>query len=91
MTARQKWSRVLVVVGLAAMLLGAVDPLEGAFVILPAAALVAAGAFLTGSRYRIPLYWSVLQIAVGVAALIALSVMGGIGGTTGRSMWWRFC
>lgn len=37
------WTWALVILGLSAML-GAIDPLEGSFVILPGAALVAGGA-----------------------------------------------
>ena len=36
-----RWSRILVVVGLVAMVIGALDPLEGALVILPGTGLVA--------------------------------------------------
>jgi len=34
------WSRVLTVVGVAGMLIGAIDPLEGSIIILPGSALV---------------------------------------------------
>ena len=69
------------------MLIGAVDPLEGSFIILPGVGLVALGALLGKSRHRVLLYWSFALVAVGVAAMVALSCLGGIGGNTGRSMW----
>jgi hypothetical protein len=83
-----RWSRFLVVVGLVAMVIGALDPLEGALVILPGTGLVALGARLGNSRHRILLYWSFVLVAVGVGALWGLSALGGFGGNSGRSNWW---
>jgi hypothetical protein len=82
------WSRALVIVGLIAMLIGAIDPLEGSFVILPATALVALGALVAKSHRRSMLYWSLALVAVGVGVLLVLSWLGGVGGETGRSSWW---
>jgi hypothetical protein len=70
------------------MLLGAIDPLEGSFVILPSVGVVAIGAWLGESRHRKLLTWSLGLVALGVAAMVVLSWLGGIGGTSGRSMWW---
>jgi hypothetical protein len=79
---------MLVIAGLVLMLAGALDPLEGSFVILVGSALAAAGAFFGKSRrYRLQATAFVL-IAIGVAALVGLSAVGGVGGNTGRSMWW---
>jgi hypothetical protein len=51
-------------------------------------ALAAAGALFGKSRrYRFQVTAFVL-IAIGVAALFGLSALGGVGGHTGRSMWW---
>jgi len=88
MPTRRRWSRILVVVGLVAALLGAIDPLEGSLVILPGTGLVAFAAWLGNSRHRRLLYWSFALVAVGVGVLFGLSAVGGVGGSTGRSMWW---
>ena len=40
--ARSLWSRILIVVGGIAMLVGALDPMEGSLVILPGSGMVAA-------------------------------------------------
>lgn len=90
MDARILWSRILVTVGGIAMLVGAVDPLEGSLLILPGSGLVALGFFVGKRERRIVVYslWVFILIAVGVAAMFALSAAGGIGGTTGHSMWW---
>jgi len=67
------WSRILVIVGLAAMVIGALDPIEGSLVILPGTGLVALGARLGSSRHRVLLYRSFVLVAVGVGALWGVS------------------
>ncbi len=88
MGTRTFWSHILVVIGLLAMVVGAIDPLEGVFVILPGSGLVALGGFLGKSRYRKLLYGAFILIAVGFGAMMIMSMLGGIGGRSGRSMWW---
>ncbi|HEX2474241.1 MAG TPA: hypothetical protein VHK01_05825 [Lacipirellulaceae bacterium] len=88
MNAAAMWSRILIIVGLTGMLIGALDPLEGSFVILPSAFLVAAGGWVNRSRYRTLLSWSFALIAIGVTAMLVLSSWGGIGGNSGHSIWW---
>jgi hypothetical protein len=78
------WSRALIVVGVAGMLIGAIDPLEGSIIILPGSALVAFGAFLSKSRHRIVFYWSLILVTVGVIELGILTSFGSIGGSRQR-------
>lgn len=85
---RATWPRILVVLGLLGMVVGAIDPLEGSVVILPSLGVVAAGVFLAKRRYRKLLAVSFVLVAVGVAAMFVLSAYGGIGGDSGHSMWW---
>lgn len=72
------------------MAVGSVDPLEGSVLILPGSGLIALGMYLGGNDRRTVRYWtlSFILIAVGVAAMFALSAVGGIGGQNGQSMWW---
>ena len=88
MDKRNLWSRVIVIVGLVAMLIGAIDPLEGSLVILPGSVLLTVGALLAGTRYKKLILWSFALVTVGVAALWGWSAVGGIGGPGGRSYWW---
>jgi cystathionine beta-lyase family protein involved in aluminum resistance len=89
MNARKLWSRILIGVGSLAMLVGAVDPLEGSLVILPGSGLVLVGTFLGAERRAlIDSTWVFALIAVGVGAMFVLSVFGGIGGKSGHMMWW---
>ena len=88
MAARWRWSHILVIVGLVATLVGAIDPLEGSLLILPGTGLLALGAWLGNSQHRSLLYWAFALVAVGVGEVWGLSAVGGLGGSTGRSMWW---
>jgi len=91
MDKRKLWSRVLIIAGLAVMLFGAIDPLEGSLVILPGCVLVAVGALLAGSRHKKLILWSLALVAVGFGALWWLSALGGVGGLedgSRRSYWW---
>jgi len=81
-------SRMLVIVGFVAMLIGTLDPLEGSVLILVGIALLAMGAGLARSPNRRMLYAALALGTVGISLLWALSAVGGFGGSSGRSMWW---
>jgi hypothetical protein len=89
MNTRKLWSRILVIVGSIAMLVGALDPMEGRLVILPGSGLVTLGTFLSNSGRGLFIHWVciLVLIAVGVGALSLLSAWG-FGGTSEHSMWW---
>jgi hypothetical protein len=88
MTARNLISRVLIFIGVGAMVVGIVDPIEGSFVILPGSGLVAFGAFLGRSRRRWRLFWAFVLVSLGVGAMFVMSEIGGVGGNSGHSNWW---
>jgi hypothetical protein len=88
MDRRSRWARILVIIGLVAMVIGLIDPLEGSLIILPGLAVVAAGAFLGKARRRKLLLGAFGLAAAGIAAMWILSSKGGFGGTSGLSVWW---
>ena len=88
MDTRARWSRILCIAGMVVMVVGCIDPLEGSLLILPGTLLVALAAFLGGSRHLNLACWAFGLTAVGVGILFGLSALGGVGGETGRSMWW---
>jgi len=90
MTTPKLWSRILILFGGIAMLLGAVDPLEGSLLILPGSGMIAFGLYVGKAERRLLRYWVwvFILIAVGVGALFGLSAVGGFGGTSGLSMGW---
>lgn len=87
---RNLWSRIFIVLGSIGMLVGAIDPMEGAALILPGSLMVALGTFFNQGERHLFAYraWVFILIAIGVGALWGLSAMGGIGGKSGHSMWW---
>jgi hypothetical protein len=89
MDARNLWSRILIIVGGIAMLVGAIDPMEGSLVILPGSGLVALGTHLGQGERRLITYrvWVFILVTIGVGALWGLSAVGGFG-CPGRSNWW---
>jgi hypothetical protein len=75
---RQLWSRTFMMAGSLAMLIGALDFMEGSLLILPGSALVALGTYLARRdrqeiNFRVGVF---LLIAVGIAALVGLSLLG---------------
>jgi hypothetical protein len=88
MNARKLWSRILIPVGSIAMLVGALDPLEGSLVILPGSGLITLGTFLGDSEQELRIQWVLilLLIASGVGALWWL---GAFHLYHGHSRWWQ--
>lgn len=81
-------SRILAIVGLFAMLVGGLDPLEGSVIIVPGVAIATLGAFLGHSRFTKLFYWSLALVALGVAAMFTIGAVGGLGARRGYLMWW---
>jgi hypothetical protein len=78
------------VLGSVAMVVGAIDPMEGALIILPGSLLVVLGTLLGSCERRLVAYRVAvfILIAVGVGAMWRLTMVGGFGGGSGRSLWW---
>jgi hypothetical protein len=70
------------------MLIGCIDPLEGSIAILAGVGLVTLAAVLSRSRWLKLLSVAFALTAAGIAAMVVLSSLGGIGGESGRSLWW---
>ena len=72
------------------MIVGMLDPLEGSVVILAGSGLVTLATWLGHQEKALAIYrtWLFGMIAFGVIAMFVISAMGGLGGKTGRSMWW---
>ena len=89
-TPRDLWSRILFAVGGIAMLIGGLDPLEGSLLILPGSGLMALSTYLGQAERRVIAckVWAFILVAIGVGALWGLSMVGGLGGSSGRSNWW---
>lgn len=84
------WPRICKATGVASILVGSLDPLEGSLLIAPGSVLLALGAYLgreSPARIR---EWVVLSamIVFGVLQLWELSDFGGFGGDNGVAIGW---
>ena len=78
----------VVLLCLAAILLGCIDPLEGWPAVFAGVVLVSIGAALGASRHRRWLFYAAGLVTIGAGAMVALTAVGGFGGNSGRSLWW---
>ena len=83
-----KWVRVVYVVGVIALLIGAIDPMEGSVVIAIGSLLIALATYIAKDRHQKLFLMTMVMILVGVFFLFFLSSLGGFGGKSDLSWWW---
>jgi len=83
-----KWTRVIYIIGVIALIIGSLDPMEGSVVIASGSALLALSTYLIHDRHWKIFLLSFLMILFGVFFLFYLSSLGGFGGTATLSWWW---
>lgn len=88
MNIRSDWKRILYTVGVAAVIVGAIDPLEGSVVIAGGSALIVLSTWLMNDRYRKVFLLAFILIVVGVVLMFYFSSLGGFGGRSALSWWW---
>lgn len=83
-----KYNRILYIIGVVALIIGTIDPLEGSVVIAGGSACLALSTYLKNDRqWRIFLLSSIL-IVTGTFFLFYFSSLGGFGGKSTLSWWW---
>lgn len=85
---QKKWTRVLYIIGVFALIAGALDPMEGSVVIAFGSLLIAISAYVSKDRHRKIFIACTLAIISGVFFLFFFSALGGIGKGSDYSMWW---
>lgn len=88
MNEKTKWTRIIYIIGIVALIIGALDPLEGSVLIAAGSALIALTTYLTHDRHRKIFLASLIMIIIGVLFIFYLSSLGGIGGSSTLSWWW---
>jgi hypothetical protein len=83
-----QWNKVLFIIGIVAMIIGAIDPLEGSVIILVGSAFISLSTFLKKDMHRKIFLLSFLMIVIGVFSLFYLSSLGGFGSSSSLSWWW---
>ena len=88
MKEERKWKRIIYVIGIIALIIGVLDPLEGSVIILVGSSLIALSSYLTKDRHWKIFLVSLIMIIMGVFFLFYFSSLGGFGGTSSLSWWW---
>ena len=83
-----KWTRAIYIIGIIALIIGTIDPLEGSVLIMAGSALLALSAYVTSDRHTKIFSVSLIMIVIGVFFLFYFSSLGGFGGTSTLSWWW---
>jgi len=74
------WTRIIYIMGVVALIIGILDPLEGSVLILAGSVLLALSTYLTHDRHWKIFMSSAIMIVFGVVFLFYLSSKGGFGG-----------
>lgn len=80
--------RFIYFLGIAAMIIGIIDPLEGSVVISAGSLLVALSTHLAKDKDRKMFLVSFIMIVCGVFFMFFFSAFGGFGGKSTLSWWW---
>jgi hypothetical protein len=88
MKEKTKWTRIVYIIGVIALLIGTLDPMEGSVVITAGSIMLALSTYITRDRHWKIFAASTIMIVIGVAFLFYLSSLGGFGGNSSRSWWW---
>jgi hypothetical protein len=90
MKGKINWKKIIFITGVAAMIIGAIDPMEGSVVIVAGSALLALSTYFLKDRDRNLFLAGLILIALGVYFLFYFSILGGIGGKSRISIWWGY-
>jgi len=88
MREKTKWPGITFIIGVIALIIGAIDPMEGSIVIIAGSAVVALSAFVKSDRHWKIFLSAFIMIAFGVFFLFYFSSLGGFGGKSTLSWWW---
>lgn len=88
MNKKINWPRIIYIIGIVALIIGAIDPLEGSVIIAGGSILLAFGTYLTHDRHRKLFFALSILIVIGVFFLFFFSWLGGFGGRSTLSWWW---
>jgi hypothetical protein len=82
------WIRILYWVGVTALIIGAIDPLEGSVVVGAGSAMLVLSSYLSHDRYWKLFLELFFLIIIGIFFLFYFSTLGGFGGNSSLSWWW---
>ena len=86
MKKRANWPRILYVAGLVALIVGAIDPLEGSIIIAAGSIMLAISTFMSQDIHRKLFALLALCVCLGVITIWYVSSLGGFDPAT--DWWW---
>jgi len=84
----EKWFKPLWILAVSLVIIGTIDPLEGSVLIVAGSILLAVLAGFHADRHVRNFQLAAMLIVLGVAYMFWISSLGGIGGSSQKSMWW---
>jgi predicted transglutaminase-like protease len=88
MNAKLDWKHIICIFGIIAIIIGAIDPLEGSLLVVLGSTLLGLSTYLKHDRHWKIFFISTMLIFMGVIFLFYFSSLGGFGGKSTLSMWW---
>lgn len=88
MKEKPKWVSIIYTIGVATLLIGIVDPLEGSVLIAVGSAFIVLSTYQTKDRHWRIFLTSLIMIVIGIFFLFYFSSLGGFGGKSTLSWWW---
>lgn len=88
MKTKPDWKKIIYIIGIITLIIGALDPLEGSIVIGSGSALLTFSSYLSHDRHWRIFLSSLILILIGIFFLFYLSSLGGFGGKSTLSWWW---
>jgi hypothetical protein len=88
MNTKLDWKHVIYIFGIIAMIIGAIDPLEGSVLVVLGSTLLGLSTYLKRDLHWKIFFFSTMLIFVGVIFLFYVSSLGGFGGKSTLSVWW---
>ena len=85
---KTKRTRVLYIMGIVALIIGVIDPLEGSIVIAIGSSMTSLSTYLTKNRRWKAYLLAFILILLGVVFMFYFSYLGGFGGESDLSWWW---
>ena len=82
------WIRIISIIGIVALIIGALDPMEGSVVIAAGSLMIAVTTYLKRDSHWKIFAIAFMMIVIGVFFLFYLSSLGGFGGNSDLSWWY---
>jgi len=82
------WQKILYFAGIAGLIIGAIDPLEGSIVIGAGSVLLALSTWLMQEKQSKLFAVCSAMMIIGIVCMFYFSSLGGFGGKSTLSWWW---